>query len=80
MTIEEEFGVVLRKYRSKTGLSQEGLALKCGLDRTYISLLERGKRKPTINTVFAIAKIINVKPSQMIKEIEDGKATDGITL
>ncbi|MEI3604531.1 helix-turn-helix transcriptional regulator [Pseudogracilibacillus sp. SE30717A] len=73
MTIEEEFGVILRKYRNKTGLSQEGLALKCGLDRTYISLLERGKRKPTINTVFAIAKIINVKPSQMIKEVEDSK-------
>ncbi|MFX3674772.1 MAG: helix-turn-helix domain-containing protein [Paenisporosarcina sp.] len=71
MTIEEVFGVVLKKYRNQMGLSQEVLAFKSGLDRTYISLLERGKRKPTINPVFAIAIILNERPSKLIKEVED---------
>lgn len=70
MNIEEVFGLVLRSHRNKNGFSQEILALKSGLDRTYISMLERGKRKPTINTVFAIAEILNVKPSKLIEEIE----------
>ncbi|WP_423734646.1 helix-turn-helix domain-containing protein [Bacillus cereus] len=35
-----------------------------------MSLLEKGKRKPTINTVFALANALNIKPSQLIKELE----------
>ncbi|WP_050181287.1 helix-turn-helix domain-containing protein [Domibacillus robiginosus] len=71
MTIEEGFGLILKKYRNQSGLSQEALAFKSGLDRTYISLLERGKRKPTINTIFSIAIILNERPSKLIKELED---------
>ncbi|MCL7747042.1 helix-turn-helix domain-containing protein [Halalkalibacter alkaliphilus] len=70
MTIEADFGLILKKYRNKVELSQEALALKCGLDRTYISLLERGKRKPTINSLFTLAKALDVKPSTLIEEIE----------
>lgn len=51
-------------------MSQEELAFGAGLDRTFISLLERGKRKPTINTLFAISKTLNVKPHNIIKDIE----------
>ncbi|PGR66386.1 helix-turn-helix domain-containing protein [Bacillus cereus] len=50
-------------------MSQEKLSFNSGLDRTYISLLERGKRKPTINTVFALANALNIKPSQLIEEL-----------
>lgn len=71
MIVEKQFGIVLRKYREMIGISQEDLALRCDLDRTYISLLERGKRNPTIKVVFSIAAGLNVKPSQLIKEIED---------
>ncbi|MBC2682700.1 helix-turn-helix transcriptional regulator [Bacillus toyonensis] len=52
-------------------MSQEKLSFNSGLDRTYISLLERGKRKPTINTVFALANALNIKPSQLIEELEN---------
>jgi transcriptional regulator with XRE-family HTH domain len=71
LRIEEAFGIVLKKYRLDRELSQEKLSLFCGLDRTFISLLERGKRKPTINTVFIIASIIGVNPSRIISEVED---------
>mgnify|MGYP001098346783 CR=1 FL=1 len=51
-------------------MSQEELAFNSGLDRTYISLLERGKRKPKINTLFSLATALSVSPSQLIKELE----------
>ncbi|WP_153733304.1 helix-turn-helix domain-containing protein [Sporosarcina obsidiansis] len=66
MEIEQAFGNVLRKVRLEKSLSQEELAHLCELDRTYISLLERGKRKPTINTIFALATGLNVLPSNLV--------------
>ncbi|PCI10506.1 MAG: transcriptional regulator [Thiotrichales bacterium] len=63
------FGFVLREQRTKAGLSQEKLALECGLDRTYISLLERGQRQPTLSTLFRLAKILDVDPSVIVQSI-----------
>jgi len=63
--------VVLRKFRKDAGFSQEKLALEADLDRTFISLLERGLRQPSLKTLFAIAEVLNVKPHEIIKEIEN---------
>lgn len=71
MEIEQAFGKVLRKVRLEKSLSQEELAHLCELDRTYISLMERGKRKPTINTIFALATGLDVLPSFLILETEE---------
>lgn len=70
--IIEIFGKVLRELRVANKLSQEKLAEYCDLDRTYISLLERGQRQPTITTIFKLAKALNIKPSALIEKIEDG--------
>lgn len=70
MNVIEAFGIVLRKYRTEAKLSQEKLALKCNLDRTYIGMLERGERQPTISTLFSIAENLNVSPSNIVKEVE----------
>lgn len=70
MEIEAVFGKVLKEIRLKNKLSQEELAFICGLDRTYISLMERGKRKPTINTIFALASALNVMPSDLVSSTE----------
>ncbi|WP_429683626.1 helix-turn-helix domain-containing protein [Bacillus mycoides] len=51
-------------------MSQEELTFNSVLARTYTSLLERGKRKPTINTLFSLATALNVLPSQLIKKLE----------
>ena len=64
------FGIVLKNYRKKLGISQEDLAERCKLDRTFISLLERGKRRPTLNTVFTLAKKLDIKPYELIQEVE----------
>lgn len=68
--IVEVFGKVLRELREANQLSQEKLAEYCELDRTYISLLERGLRQPTITTIFKLAKALNVSPSQLIEKVE----------
>jgi transcriptional regulator with XRE-family HTH domain len=65
-TIPQAFGVVLRECRTKSGISQEQLALKADLDRTYISLLERGLRQPSLDTLFRLAKILEVTPMTMV--------------
>ncbi len=64
------FGQVLRKVREDSGISQEHLASECGLDRTYISLIERGQRNPTLKTVFLISEALEVAPSTLIRKIE----------
>ena len=66
----EVFGKVLRELRESNQLSQEKLAEYCELDRTYISLLERGLRQPTITTIFKLAKALNIPPSQLIEKVE----------
>jgi DNA-binding XRE family transcriptional regulator len=52
MTPEEAFGKVLRDIRQEHFLSQEELGFESGYHRTYISLLERGRKNPSLNTIF----------------------------
>lgn len=70
MDISTALSIVLKENRIKQKLSQEELAFKSDLDRTYISLLERGKRKPTLHALFAISSALNIKASDLLKQIE----------
>ncbi|WLV24600.1 helix-turn-helix transcriptional regulator [Aciduricibacillus chroicocephali] len=70
MEIEVVFGKVLKEFRKERKLSQEELAFICGLDRTYISLMERGKRKPTITTIFVLAAGLEILPSLLVSKTE----------
>ncbi|MEW5552184.1 helix-turn-helix transcriptional regulator [Peribacillus frigoritolerans] len=71
MEVSEAFGQVLRKHRKVANLSQEQLALHCELDRTYIGLLERAQRQPSISTIFSICEVLEVQPHILIKEVEE---------
>ncbi|QTL51426.1 helix-turn-helix domain-containing protein [Priestia aryabhattai] len=71
MKIEQAFGIVIKKHRIERSMSQEKLAFEAGLDRTFISLLERGKRRPTVNTLFTISAVFETNPHQVVKEIEN---------
>lgn len=68
--IIQVFGKVLRELRVSKGVSQEKLAEYCDLDRTYISLLERGLRQPTISTIFKLAKALKVTPADIIQRVD----------
>lgn len=65
-TLQSAFGKVLREYRLKAGYSQERLSDVAGCDRTFIGMLERGQRQPTLETLFKIAKALNVAPAALI--------------
>lgn len=58
--------------RLKKGFSQERLALECELDRTFISMLERGLRQPSLTTLVKIANTLQIKPSKLLLETEKG--------
>ena len=67
------FGIVLKQRRIEIGISQEELAHSCDLHRTYISSLERGIKTPTLVTIFKLSPILNIKPSELIKKVEELK-------
>jgi transcriptional regulator with XRE-family HTH domain len=70
MDLVQACGHVIKYLRKTKGWSQEELAHFCGLDRTYISLLERGLRNPTLTTLFALANCLDCPVNQFIKKIE----------
>jgi transcriptional regulator with XRE-family HTH domain len=61
------FGQMVRSLRAKTGLTQEAFADKCGLDRTYISGIERGRRNVSLRNVEVIADALGMTLAEMFK-------------
>ena len=64
--IKKEFGDRLRVLRRDRQLSQEDLALKCGLDRTYIGGVERGERNISLLNIHKIASALGVSPKDLL--------------
>ncbi len=71
MDPKEIFGNNVKKYRILSQMSQEDLAEKSGLHRTYISGIERGARNPTINVICRLAKSLNITPSKLLEGIKN---------
>lgn len=63
-------GKVIQEYREKRGLSQEVVSGLADIGRTHLSAIERGVRKPTLETFFKIADALDILPSELIKLIE----------
>ena len=72
--LAKSFGQSLRQLRLRRGISQEELGFESGYHRTYISLLERGKKSPSLQTIFRLAKALKVEPSEMIERVQSGTA------
>ena len=70
VTPEEAFGQVLRTLRTERKFSQERLALESGLDRSYVSLLERGRNSPSLSIIFRLAEALAVMPSELVQRTE----------
>ncbi len=58
--IQKRFGAHVRKLRREKGLSQEALALVCGLDRTYVGSVERGERNISLVNIHLLASALRV--------------------
>ncbi|HEX4187416.1 MAG TPA: helix-turn-helix transcriptional regulator [Solirubrobacteraceae bacterium] len=61
-----QFAANLRRHRERAGLSQEALADACDLHRTEISLLERRKRSPRLETIAILARGLGISPSELL--------------
>jgi transcriptional regulator with XRE-family HTH domain len=64
------FADVLRRHRTRLGLSQEALAERAGLHAVYISMIERGTRKPTVYVAALLAEALRQPLSRLIGEAE----------
>lgn len=66
----ELVGRVIQRKREQKNLSQEVISGLAGIGRTHLSAIERGERKPTLDTFFKIADALNIRASVLMAEIE----------
>lgn len=71
-------GDVIADFRKKKNLSQEVLSGLADIGRTHLSAIERGERKPTLETLYRISCALNVKMSDIVAEIERRIEGNGI--
>lgn len=70
MDILNVFGNNVKRYRQKTGMSQEAFAEKCGMHRTYISAIERQRRSISLNNIQKIADALDVETYKLFIDPE----------
>lgn len=61
---------IIKGLRLKNKMTQEDLAFACAVDRSYISLLERGVTEPSLTKIFDISKALGITGSQFVRMIE----------
>jgi transcriptional regulator with XRE-family HTH domain len=64
--LQTRFGKRVRELRERLGISQEGLAERCGLHRTYVGGIERGERNPSLINIGRIADALGVPPAKLL--------------
>ncbi|MBN1463145.1 MAG: helix-turn-helix transcriptional regulator [Paludibacteraceae bacterium] len=67
--ILKRLGEIVKSKRNKLNISQEELAFKCGFDRTYISLVERGLRNITFTNLLILSKGLDTNISSLTKDL-----------
>jgi transcriptional regulator with XRE-family HTH domain len=77
--LSKDFGNAVRRRRTAAGLSQEKLAESAGLHPTYVSMVERGVRNPTLDVAARIAKALKVPLPRLVEEAQTcrGRAIKG---
>jgi transcriptional regulator with XRE-family HTH domain len=82
--LSRAFGEELRRVRKEVGIAQGELATRSGLHRTTISLLEKGKREPKLETIFRLAKGLGRSPGALLDRVAreqaalEGEVIEGI--
>jgi transcriptional regulator with XRE-family HTH domain len=64
------FGKIIADLRKSVRLSQEELAERAGVHRTYVSQLERGLKSPTLDTVLKLSSALGTRPSTVMRKLE----------
>jgi len=74
--IRVALGSAIRQRRSALGISQEALAARSDLHRTYVADVERGNRNPSLESIEAIAKGLGISISELFRQVEQLQATE----
>ena len=69
-----KFGAAIRSFRQRLGISQEELAHRSGLHRTYITDIERGARNLTMDSITKLTRALNVPLSVLFSRIDNGNS------
>jgi transcriptional regulator with XRE-family HTH domain len=69
--LSKAFGKVIAELRAQRGLSQEQLAESIDATNVYISLLENGLRKPSLNAAILIAQSLDIQPDELVWQVND---------
>ena len=64
-------GKVIQEYRERKGISQEVLSGLADIGRTHLSAIERGERRPTLETFFRISQALEMRASDLLRAIEE---------
>jgi transcriptional regulator with XRE-family HTH domain len=64
-----KFGKRMKELRVQHGMTQQALADKISVDRSYLGFLERGERNPSLEVIIKISKALEVKADELLKEI-----------
>lgn len=64
------FGKVIRELRKESNLSQEGLAFKAGVHRTYIGMIERGEKNVTLENIQKLSHALNISMKTIFDKLE----------
>jgi transcriptional regulator with XRE-family HTH domain len=75
----DAFGIVLREMRTAKNLSQEELAMRIDIARSYISYLESGRRYPSLEMLIALARAMGVRPGEMLDKIAEKIASGAVS-
>jgi transcriptional regulator with XRE-family HTH domain len=67
--VKRRFGARLRQLRKAQKLSQEKVALKAGIDRSYYGAVERGENNVTLVNIFRLAEALEVEPVELFRDL-----------
>jgi transcriptional regulator with XRE-family HTH domain len=68
--LRSALGLAIRRLRSEAGYSQEAFASRCGVHRTYMTSVERGRRNVSLDTIERIAKALRIDTGELLAEAE----------
>jgi len=67
--VHERFGKRIKELRSEHKMTQEDLAFKVGVDRSYMGFLERGEKNPTLKNIAKIAEVLKISLSELFRSV-----------
>jgi transcriptional regulator with XRE-family HTH domain len=67
------FGAIVRRLRTERGWTLVKLSRRCGMNPTYLGVLEKGGNVPSLATILELADVFSVEAAEIMRELEQGR-------